>query len=181
MTWPLIHQITPHLAISDIYAAKHEKTLRAHGVTHILSLLSFANITPVPECIRGHLKLDILDYPDENILDEFKTTHAFIDEGVQEGGNVLIHCQAGISRSSTTLCAYLMKSRGLSRDEAFAMIKDKRAIVKPNEGFWEQLRVYEACDYEPAKGKAAYDDWERKFYAWGGPADPGAAAGKAKL
>lgn len=178
MVWPVIHQITPNLAISDIYAAKHEKTLKEHGITHILSLLSFATIQPVPKFITN-LKLDILDYPDENILDEFKVTHAFIDEAVKKGGNVLIHCQAGISRSSTTLCAYLMKSQGLSRDVAFKMIKDKRPIVNPNEGFWKQLEVYEACHYEPHKGLAAYDAWEKQFYAWGGPADP--SAEKAKL
>lgn len=179
MVWPYIDRITSNLAISDVYAAKHEKTLAGMGITHILSLLSFATIAPVPKFITN-LKLDILDYEDENILDEFKTTHAFIDDAVKQGGTVLIHCQAGISRSSTTLCAYLMKSQGISRDEAFRLIKDKRPIVRPNPGFWDQLKVYEECACEPRKGKPAYDAWEKRFYDYGGPADPGSKE-KAKL
>lgn len=179
MVWPIIHNVTPHLAISDIYAAKNEKTLRAFGITHILSLLSYSDIGPVPSFITN-LKLDILDYADENIIDEFQLTDKFIDDAVKSGGKVLIHCQAGISRSSTVLCAYLMKSQRLSRDDAFKMIKDQRSHVLPNEGFWEQLKVYEECDYMPQRGKPAYDAWLKKFYAWGGEADPG-KKDKAKL
>lgn len=167
----IIHEITPNLAISDIYAAKHEKTLRKHGITHILSLLSFQSIGPVPDFITN-LKLDILDYPEENIIDEFKITHEFIDAAVKKGGKVLIHCQAGISRSSTVLCAYLMRSQGLTRDKAFKMIKSVRKHVRPNDGFWDQLEVYEKCNYEPCKGKPEYDAWERRHYNLDGPADP---------
>ena len=179
MVWPIIHTVTPQLAISDVYAAKHEKTLEQHGITHILSLLSYASIEPVPSFITN-LKLDILDYPDENILDEFSITNKFIDDAVRSGGKVLIHCQAGISRSSTVLCAYLMKSQDLTRDAAFKLIKDQRSHVRPNEGFWEQLKVYEECRHQPIKGQAAYDAWLKKFYAWGGEADPG-KSGTSKL
>ncbi|BFZ54027.1 hypothetical protein PYCC9005_001058 [Savitreella phatthalungensis] len=164
MGWPVIHQVTPHLCISDVYAAQDEKTLRKHRVTHVLSLLSFANII-VPTDVK-HLKLDILDYPDENIIDEFRHTHAFIRDAVEQGGNCLIHCQAGISRSSTVLCAFLMSSEGLTRDEAFRLIKHRRRQVRPNEGFWEQLKVYEDCHYVPAKGKPPYDSWLARFYKW---------------
>lgn len=176
MAWPRIDEVTENLSISDIYAAKNAKLLAEHGITHILSLLSFATIEPVPSGVRN-LKLDILDYEDENILDEFKITNRFIDEALEKEGKVLIHCQAGISRSSTVLCAYLMKSLGLSREDAFAKISAVRSIVRPNPGFWRQLQVYEECGHDPHKGHPAYDRWEADFYRWGGDADPS----KAKL
>ena len=91
MQWPVLHQITSNLAISDVYAAQHEDLLRRHRITHIVSLLSFATIQ-VAEGIK-HLRIDILDYPDENIIDEFKITNAWIEQAIAEGGNVLIHCQ----------------------------------------------------------------------------------------
>lgn len=72
------------------------------------------------------------------------------------------------------------ESQGITRDQAFKMVKDVRAWVKPNDGFWEQLQVYGECDCDPQKGMLAYDAWEKKFYAWGGPADP-TAIEKSKL
>ena len=65
-----------------------------------------------------------------------------------------------------------MKSKRISREEAFEMIKKVRKHVQPNEGFWEQLGVYEECGYEPRKGMKPYDDWLVRFYRLGGPADP---------
>ena len=37
---------------------------------------------------------------------------------------------------------------------------------RPNEGFWEQLKVYEECDHNPRPGKAPYDAWLARFYKW---------------
>ena len=43
--------------------------------------------------------------------------------------NVLVHCMAGVSRSATLVIAYLMKSRNVSFNEAFAIVKSKRKLV----------------------------------------------------
>ncbi|ORY76310.1 protein-tyrosine phosphatase-like protein [Protomyces lactucae-debilis] len=139
--WPQIHQVTDNLFISDIYAAQSAKKLDEYDITHIISLLSYSSIL-VPPHVK-HLKLDVLDYDDENILQEFESSRQWIDEAIKGGGRVLIHCQAGISRSSTILCAYIMASQNIPRDEAFEMIKRVRSHVKPNPGFWEQLLVWE--------------------------------------
>lgn len=50
-------------------------------------------------------------------------------------GNVLVHCFAGISRSSSGIIAYLMNKYGQTFTEALAYCKAKRPIVDPNPGF----------------------------------------------
>ena len=57
-------------------------------------------------------------------------------------GNVLVHCRAGISRSATLVLAFLMKSRRWRMKRALEHLRACRPIVKPNEGFMEQLKHY---------------------------------------
>jgi protein-tyrosine phosphatase len=52
----------------------------------------------------------------------------------QQQGSVLVHCEQGMSRSSTVVMAYLMRYQGMTRDEAYVICKSKRPMVNPNEG-----------------------------------------------
>jgi protein-tyrosine phosphatase len=49
--------------------------------------------------------------------------------------NVLVHCQMGMSRSSSLVIAFLMKEYGMDYHSARIFAKNKRKIVQPNEGF----------------------------------------------
>lgn len=48
----------------------------------------------------------------------------------------------GKSRSATIVCAYLMRTYGVSPDEALEQLCEGRPVCSPNPGFMEQLRVY---------------------------------------
>lgn len=43
---------------------------------------------------------------------------------------MLVHCQAGMSRSATAVAAYLMQTLELDPMEAVEMIKEKRPVVE---------------------------------------------------
>ena len=62
-----------------------------------------------------YLVLDIADTATENIIHHFQQVKAFIDEGLNSGGQVLVHSNAGISRSAALVLAYVMESYGLSQ------------------------------------------------------------------
>ncbi|KAG9349471.1 hypothetical protein JZ751_027916 [Albula glossodonta] len=86
--------------------------------------------------------LNILDLPDTIITSYFEECSQFIDQAKAEKGVVLIHCNAGVSRSASVVIGYLMSRDRLSFVEAFASVKRARPAICPNPGFLEQLKNY---------------------------------------
>jgi len=62
-----------------------------------------------------YLVLEIADTITENIIQHFKKVKAFIDEALNSGGRVLVHGNAGISRSAALVLAYVMETYELSQ------------------------------------------------------------------
>jgi len=87
----------------------------------------------------SYLKIDMLDDVTYNIIDQFNRCFEFIDSQP----SVLIHCNAGISRSSTILLAYMMNKYKKPLSTCLTLVRDARACVKPNQGFQKQLEQFE--------------------------------------
>jgi atypical dual specificity phosphatase len=64
-------------------------------------------------------------------------------DAIENNGNVLIHCNAGVSRSSTLAIAYIMKYENKRFQDAFNQVKSVRPSIRPNDGFERQLREYD--------------------------------------
>ncbi|EFH65186.1 hypothetical protein ARALYDRAFT_339541 [Arabidopsis lyrata subsp. lyrata] len=69
---------------------------------------------------------------------------SFIDQAIQSGGGVLVHCFMGMSRSLLILVslgtvvrvvAYLMKKHGMGFSKAVELIRSRRHQAYPNSGF----------------------------------------------
>jgi hypothetical protein len=58
------------------------------------------------------------------------TTSALIDAGLRLGMRVLVHCEEGCERAPLVLAWFLKTRRGMTFDEAYALIKSRRPIVK---------------------------------------------------
>mmetsp|Transcript_25465 Transcript_25465/g.51870 ORF Transcript_25465/g.51870 Transcript_25465/m.51870 type:complete len:183 (+) Transcript_25465:178-726(+) len=146
--------------ISGCEGAKDKDRLKQHGITHILNMVG-DGIYDIPlmggkeNCyFPDDFTYKILaadDNPSQNIEKFFVDTSPFILAGAKAGG-VLVHCYAGVSRSATCICAFLMATNGLTAEEALAQVRKGRPEAKPNEGFWIQLQNYERTLEERRKG-----------------------------
>ena len=59
-----------------------------------------------------------------------------VADALRDGGNVLIHCQAGITRSNLVASVALMKRYGMSAREAVSLLEDRRSsLVLSNQAF----------------------------------------------
>ena len=88
-------------------------------------------------------RLVVDDDKDEKISQYFFEVHNIINKALVENKNVIVHCAAGISRSSSLVIAYLMIENRWSYEEAYNYVKSKRSIINPNIGFVKQLKALE--------------------------------------
>lgn len=82
---------------------------------------------------------------DSNCISQFFALFfiASADEARRNDSAVLVHCLAGVSRSVTVTLAYLMHSRMLSFEEAFALVRLRKPDISPNFHFLRQLHAFE--------------------------------------
>jgi hypothetical protein len=72
-------------------------------------------------------------------IDWLRQQVEFVDQQRRAGLPAYVHCQAGISRGGMVVTAYLMARDGLTRDQALALIRTRRPMVRPNPAFMNLL------------------------------------------
>lgn len=131
--------IIPGLYLGSMVVANDEIWLKQHKITHVLGLVidqkRFPNIK--------YLTYNIGDSPFQDIITSFGDCFRFINDSMNSDGNILVHCRAGMSRSSTIVIGYIMYTKNSSLRDTIIFIKNKREIVFPNYGFILQLKTFE--------------------------------------
>ncbi|ORX93882.1 dual specificity protein phosphatase 12 [Basidiobolus meristosporus CBS 931.73] len=149
-----MQEVIPGLFVGNAQAAENLEFLQNAGITHVLQATNF--MTPsFPEKFEYKI-VDIEDMAECNIIKHFPETNQYIQDCLDQGGKVLVHCVAGVSRSVTFVCAYLMKTFNLEPLEALKKIKAVRFMANPNHGFFDQLVLYKEIDYDVDVKNAAY-------------------------
>ncbi|XP_036274787.1 dual specificity protein phosphatase 15 isoform X1 [Pipistrellus kuhlii] len=132
-------KVLPGLYLGNFIDAKDPDQLSRNNITHIISI----HESPQP-LMQGitYLRIPVADNPDVPIKKHFKECINFIHCCRLNGGNCLVHCFAGISRSTTVVTAYVMTVTGLGWREVLDAIKSTRPIANPNPGFRQQLEEF---------------------------------------
>ncbi|KAM7126111.1 dual specificity protein phosphatase 15 isoform 1-T1 [Molossus nigricans] len=142
-------KVLPGLYLGNFIDAKDPDQLGRNKITHIISI----HESPQP-LLQGitYLRIPVADNPEVPMAPypiaffsskkHFKECINFIHCCRLNGGNCLVHCFAGISRSTTVVTAYVMTVTGLGWREVLEAIKSTRPIANPNPGFRQQLEEF---------------------------------------
>lgn len=132
--------IFQNIYIGNIDDVNNYSWLKENNITHVLGLIDYQ--TKFND-INYLIFPNVFDEPSQNIAKYFSRSFRFIEDSVEKKGNVLVHCHAGISRSSTIVIAYLMYKYAVNLEKAFEIVKRARNIISPNQGFINQLRAFD--------------------------------------
>ncbi|KAJ7204785.1 hypothetical protein GGX14DRAFT_459753 [Mycena pura] len=132
-------EIIPGLWVGDLPSATNTENLKKHKIFSILSAMR-GRVTINETFIRHQILLD--DTEDADVLVHFIPAITFIQAELDKGRGLLVHCQAGMSRSVTIVAAYLMYSQRIDPQEALDVIRKARPNIDPNPGFLLQLDIF---------------------------------------
>ncbi|XP_020286560.1 dual specificity protein phosphatase 15 [Pseudomyrmex gracilis] len=136
-----MNKVLPGLYVGNYQDSKDADQLERFEITHILAIHDTARRL---HSDKHYLCILAADSPDQNLSQYFSLCNDFIHAARLRGGNVLIHCLAGMSRSVTVAVAYIMSITNLSWKEALKVVRVGRSIANPNVGFQQQLKDFEA-------------------------------------
>ena len=135
-----LHHVIDGVYIGSQNAAFNHEGLNECKITHILNVATgIKNAFPEQ---YNYLNIELLDVPETNISKVFTQTNEFIQQALNNNGRILVHCNAGISRSSSIILAYLIGIHRMKYDDAFQLLKTARSNIRPNDGFVKQLKDY---------------------------------------
>ncbi|MCJ1452679.1 tyrosine protein phosphatase yvh1 [Mycoblastus sanguinarius] len=79
-----------NLYIGGLFSLRRKEALIKANITHVVSALRLPLDNDLFVDFKHHV-VEIDDVDDENILEHFAASNAFIQEGLDGGGGVLVH------------------------------------------------------------------------------------------
>lgn len=132
------------VAVGNIRAGRNLTDLKMNGFSAIVCVIP--NLPYPVETYRKngfslfHIPID--DSPDVDIEKWFDDASDFIMANRLMQKKILVHCHAGMSRSVSLTCAFLMNLFRCNDIKALYWIRDKRPCIAVNSGFLRQLASY---------------------------------------
>lgn len=131
--------------IGNIHASRSQKLLETKNISAIVNCtadgrLSFENQENSKGVAYKYLRFSIAQWPKffhsraqtpESVLEYVNQMIDFVEDSLDEGHSVLIHCLAGAHRAGTTGVLYLMAKHDISKTRATKLAKELRPIIDP--------------------------------------------------
>lgn len=135
--------ILPFLFLGNEQDAQDLDTMQRLNIGYVINVTTHLPLYHYEKGLLNYKRLPATDSNKQNLRQYFEEAFEFIEEAHQCGKGLLIHCQAGVSRSATIVIAYLMKHTWMTMTDAYKFVKGKRPIISPNLNFMGQLLEFE--------------------------------------
>ncbi len=133
--------ITPTIYVGPQYNARGKRWLENKGINAVINMRTEYDDAKHGLDLQHYLHLPTID-DDAPTIKHLQAGVLFIQQILDEGGKVYIHCMGGIGRAPTMAAAYFI-STGMTTDEAIAFIKRKRPFINITPPQLERLRDFE--------------------------------------
>ena len=113
-------------------------------ITHLLTIAEELDLSKEASSQNIEYKrIPACDYSCFELQPYFPEITDFIHQSLTSQGIIIVHCLMGVSWSATAVIAYLIRFKGLTADKAYDLVREKRTVASPNDGFLNQLKKYE--------------------------------------
>ena len=131
------NEVIQHLFLTDHYIAENKEFIEKQNIKHVIDVSGCENSLEgyFEERHIEYVSIYVLDTKTCNISEHFDRTFTIIKKALEKNESVLVHCNAGVSRSATIVIAYLMTYRRMDFKKAYNHVKKRRACINPNAGF----------------------------------------------
>lgn len=147
-------RIDDHLIVGALPLSVDVPKLAEQGVTAVVNTCEEYG-GPV-EAYRQYgirqLRIPTIDFT-HPALQDVNEAVAFIDEVVDDGGTVYVHCKAGRARSATVALCWMIKHYGITPREAQARLLEKRPHTNPH--VFRRPVVRQFCEQPDVTGAAS--------------------------
>jgi protein-tyrosine phosphatase len=135
-------RITPDVYIGGQFGPAGKRKLERAGITGDVNLRTEFDDAAHGLALPHYLHLPTVD-DEAPTLDYLSQGAAFIQQVIDGGGKVYIHCAGGVGRAPTLATAYFI-SQGMTLDQAAALIRRTRPFINIMPPQLAQLKAFEA-------------------------------------
>ena len=141
--------ITDYMYLGDRHDASDPVLFKSLKITHVVNATTdIANYWQYNAKKRIGWKVhyhnvNLNDAKGVDIMKHFLNCNRFIMKCAMKRGRVLVHCRAGVSRSTTLATAFLMFYESWRLMDTLKYLTRQRFIIDPNKDFRIQLALYE--------------------------------------
>lgn len=135
-------EVLPQLWVGGQQFRRGVNDMRKKGITAVLNLRTRPNDAEMRRLAKNvdYLWLPTTDHTPPSI-DDIQRGVDFIQNQIDNGGTVYVHCREGVGRAPTMTACYLVHS-GMTPDAAWDTIRSRRPFVYPTAGQVAQVVSY---------------------------------------